>query len=381
MLFPNRSREPSRRFTAWLLAISALLADSCQQLDPNLATGPVASSGTGGRAELVPDGGDSDAALAAVTCAMMRTEAHDILSANCAPCHQAPGNPAFYTGGFNFILDLPSITSKTSPQSSSTVAIKYVVKGRPDQSYIYQRLSSATMPPVTRTQRPSAGDVQVIGRWITSCIDDPDSPNGWGPGGATGGPGDGGVTASALPACGPANVCPDGGCCVFSRCRPNGTTCGSQPNPVAGEAALPGLTGMCTAGSCQNTAGASCGKVNEPCCDLNTCTASQSSCLITDMTTCSACGGTGQPCCKPNGCLAGRACINGGVGRVGVCQVCGGPGQPCCGTGVAAQQTCNGTLTCASVAGMGNRCSSDTGAGGDGADGSAGADGAGGTAG
>jgi len=110
-------------------------------------------------------------------------------------------------------------------------------------------------------------------------------------------------------------------------------------------------------GSCQTSAGTSCGKVNEPCCDLSTCTASQSSCLM-GMTMCSACGGTGQPCCKPNGCLDGRACINGGVGRIGTCQTCGGMGEPCCGTASPPADVQRG-FELFERPGMGNLCSSD----------------------
>jgi predicted DNA-binding transcriptional regulator AlpA len=345
------------------VVLSAPLALSCQQLDPNLATGPLARSGGSGGAAGPIDGGQVDLASPSEPCAARRTEAFGVLMTNCALCHQAPGSPSLYQGSFSFILDLAQLTSNTSPQSSTTLTLKYVVKGHPEQSYIYQRMSNNSMPPATRTQRPSASDIEAINQWITNCIDDPGSPAGWGSaGGVDGGDGDAG-SAPMLPACGPANVCSNGECCVFSRCRPNGTTCGSLPSPIAGEPDLPGLSGTCNMGSCMTQSGASCGKVNEPCCDLSTCTASQSSCLI-NTTVCSACGGTGQPCCKPNGCLSGRACLNGGVGRVGTCQLCGGLGLPCCGSGLAAQQTCDGALVCLSVAGMGNLCSSDPGLGG-----------------
>jgi len=306
----------------------------------------------------------------AVTCSTLRSDVFHILSTNCSICHQAPGTPSLYMGSFNFILDLGQLTSQISPQSSTTLTLKYVVKGHPEQSFIYQRMSNNSMPPAFRTQRPSAGDIATVGHWITNCIDDPTSPSGWGGDTGADGGGDGGG-ASTLSACGPANVCPDGGCCVFSQCRPNGTTCGPLPNPIAGQPDLPGLSGTCNMGSCTTQAGMSCGSVNETCCDLMTCTASQSSCLI-NTTVCSACGGTGQPCCKPNGCLAGRQCVNGGVGRIGTCEVCGDIGQPCCGSGVAAQETCNGTLTCVSVSGMGNICSADGGTPGSGTDGGGG---------
>ncbi|HET6280878.1 MAG TPA: hypothetical protein VFH73_07930 [Polyangia bacterium] len=291
-------------------------------------------------------------------------KARAVIASHCAQCHQTPGNPALYQGPFMFILDLAQLTNAgPSPNSVAGSPMYYVVKGDPGKSYLYQRVSAnpASMPPANRIQRPNAADIQVLNQWISNCIGDATSPGGWpNPDGSTADAG-----TSNLMGCGPANVCPQGGCCVFNQCRPNGTTCGALPNTAdpSGQP-LPGFPGMCNAGSCQNSAGLSCGKVGEPCCDLNSCTASQSSCLITDMTKCSACGGTGQPCCKPNSCLDGRACLNGGVGRVGTCQLCGALGQPCCGSGVAANQTCNGaTMICVNVTGMGAVCQTCGGAG------------------
>jgi hypothetical protein len=344
------------------LLLPAVLAVACQKLDPDLASGQLSEpDGTGGvnvpsGGGLSPSGsGTGGGGMPSSSCSTLRTQVYDVLQTNCAICHQTPGSPALYLGSFNFILDLAQLTSDTSPQSSTTLTLKYVVNGNPEQSYIYQRISNGSMPPVTRTQRPTQHDLQVLNQWITSCIDDPTSPEGW-TGSAA--PPDGGVDPGPmLEGCGPANVCPRGGCCVFNQCRPNGTTCGPLPNPIPGQTDLPGFPGMCTTGSCLNSAGNSCGKVGEPCCDFQSCTASQSSCLTTDMTMCSACGEAGQPCCKPNSCLGGRACVGGGVGRVGTCQLCGALGQPCCGSGVAALQMCDGALTCMTVVGMGNVCS------------------------
>ena len=241
-----------------------------------------------------------------------------------------------------------------------------MVKGSPTDSYIYQRIMNGSMPPASRTQRPAPADVGVLNQWISSCIDDPTSPDGWS--GSSAPVDGGGDPVPALESCGAANVCAGGGCCVFNQCRPNGTTCGALPNPIPGQSDLPGLPGLCASGSCQTAGGASCGKVGEPCCDFQSCTASQSSCLTTDMSMCSACGGTGQPCCRPTSCLGGRACVGAGVGRVGTCQLCGALDQPCCGTGGAALQTCDAALFCVTDALSGTRCtaSADGGAGPDG---------------
>jgi len=348
------------------LALSLLFAASCQQLDPNLTSGrvtSVAGSGGAGQAGSGGSGGGSDGPVP--SCNSARMEARAILLLNCSGCHQDPMKQMSINSGgpFAFILELDKLTTVTSP---TFIGRHYVVQGDPTSSLIHSRYSpGGGMPPASVTQRPTAADLMVLDDWITRCINDPDSPGGWPPFVANdgGAPTDGG--ASSLPACGPANVCPSGGCCVFSQCVPSGSPCGPLANPTPGMQDLPGLPGVCTAGSCQKVGdggvSVSCGKVGEPCCDLGLCTASQSSCLITDMTMCSQCGGTGEPCCKPNACLDGRVCTNGGVGRVGTCQICGGLGQPCCGAGVAALQKCNGALGCVSVAGMGNLCLADGG--------------------
>ena len=357
------NRKHRLRFIVPLLPLSAFLAVACQRLDPNLTGGRLESrigmggtSGQGGTSG-PGDPGLGGAAVINSKCPELRTQVYDILQTNCAICHEAPGTPALYLGSFNFILDLAQLTSSTSPQSSTTLTLKYIVKGDPDDSYIYRRILNGSMPPVTRTQRPTPGDTDALNQWIASCIDDPTSPQGWS---GSGSAPDGGVDAGPmLDSCGPANVCPAGACCVFNKCRPNGTTCGPLPNPIPGEANLPGLPGQCTDGSCRNAAGDACGKVAQPCCAFQSCTASQASCLTTDLSMCSACGGAGQPCCKPSSCLQGHACVGGGVGRVGTCQLCGALGQPCCGTGGPALQTCDATLVCVTDALMGTRCATE----------------------
>src|SRR5882672_9525499 len=211
---------------ALLVSAVTVLAAACQKLDPNLASGPLSGPGgmgaTGGRGgaggSLIPGMvGTGGVGVPASACPTVRMQAHAILEANCSICHQAPGTPTLYLGSFNFILDLAQLTSSTSPQSSTTLTLKYVVKGRPDQSYIYQRISNNSMPPITRTQRPVAADRQVLDQWITNCIDDPTSPQGWSGPSA---PADAGVDSGPqLEGCGPANVCPGRGCCVFNQCR------------------------------------------------------------------------------------------------------------------------------------------------------------------
>ena len=72
---------------------------------------------------------------------------------------------------------------------------------------------------------------------------------------------------------------------------------------------------------------------------------------------CAACGGSGQPCCGGGGgsCNTGFACVDPGAGPA-ACTACGARGQPCCGSGTVATGTCNTTLFCANVQGMGVIC-------------------------
>jgi hypothetical protein len=363
----DRTGARKRRLSLPLsLALCALLA-GCQELDPNLSSGRGNVTGAAGDDAALPPPSpdDTDSGTSAMSCDMTRSQAHAVLERNCAYCHQAPANSmsVYATGQFNFILELDKITKL---KSNVFTGVSYVAAGHPDSSLIYQRASNASMPPANITQRPGASDLASLRQWIASCVDG--NSSGWPPPDRppvddAGQPGDDAADPGAGcgdpgQACCAANVCNAGGCCVGGLCHGNGLTCAAPPTPPGGQP-LVGLSGTCTSGSCETSAGTSCGKVSEPCCDLSTCTASQSSCLM-GMTTCSACGGTGQSCCKPNGCLDGRACINGGVGRIGTCQLCGGMGQPCCGTGSAAQQTCDPGFSCASVAGMGNLCSGDS---------------------
>lgn len=343
----SRMSRSSMRAVFWA-GVGALVVGTaaCQRLDTGLTGGRrlVRNSGAGGLTGAAGDdtsgqGGTGGASVQA-DCPSLRTQAYDVLQLNCAICHQAPGTPALYIGSFTFILDLAELTSRVSPQT-----LKYVVKGDPGHSFIYQRITNNSMPPVERTQRPSASDITVLNQWITSCIGDPTSPQGWMPSLShpDAGPTDAGPM---LESCSAVKPCASGGCCVFGVCRSNGTSCGELPNPIQGQQPLPGLPGTCNAGSCLNTAGSSCGKVGQSCCDSNTCTAAQSSCLITDMTKCSQCGGTGEPCCRTSLCLGGHSCIGDGVGRVGTCELCGGLGQHCCGSGVVALLTCGDDLVC-----------------------------------
>jgi hypothetical protein len=377
------------------LAIGSF-ATACQELDPNLASGngvvavDRAQGGAGGA------GGSSNASGGAGgvgntdPCVPVRAQAWEILNTNCAYCHQAPQNGnSIYKGSFNFILQLDQISTLKS-LNFPPPANGYIKVGDPDNSLIYFRIQSGQMPPTNISDpRPSTSDTALLRTWIANCASGaegfappPDAGTSPGAGGTTGAggvAGDASVADCGTPgqSCCAGNSCNAGGCCVGGTCHGHGTAC-SVPPPQPGQPPAFSLSGTCTFGSCQTAdGGLSCGSVGEPCCEANSCTATQSACLTgTDLSghvyqgdICSACGATGQPCCTlpRNSCLPGRVCLNGGAQRVGSCGVCGGVGQPCCGSGTVVQQTCNHGLTCA-VVGTSNLCLTDGGIGNDGAD-------------
>src|SRR5882724_7598482 len=175
------SHRTKKRTSPLIMVLCVPFATACQQLDPHLADGvkPLESPGGSGGGTVGEKGGtnggvgDGGSDLAPRSCDSTRSQVRGILETNCAFCHQAPapGVPLFYAGTFDFILELDKITSLVSPNSPIGSPLRYVVPGDPDRSYIFQRFSNGTMPPVARMQRPTAADTQVLNQWITTCID------------------------------------------------------------------------------------------------------------------------------------------------------------------------------------------------------------------
>jgi hypothetical protein len=80
-----------------------------------------------------------------------------VFEANCAKCHGA-GSPA--QGGIDYILDLDLLMAQSK-----------VIPGNPEESRVYDRMSAAMspMPPTSETQRPTAADIESVGKWIDEC--------------------------------------------------------------------------------------------------------------------------------------------------------------------------------------------------------------------
>src|SRR4051812_9501584 len=139
----------SARSAVWAGVVAVVVGTAaCQRLDSGLTGGRGAqtsngvggTTGAGGQQETGTGG-----ASVATDCPSLRTQAYAVLDTNCAICHEAPGTPSLYQGTFSFILDLATLTSSTSPQSSTTLTLKYVTKGRPNDSFIYQRITNNSM--------------------------------------------------------------------------------------------------------------------------------------------------------------------------------------------------------------------------------------------
>jgi hypothetical protein len=95
--------------------------------------------------------------------------------------------------------------------------------------------------------------------------------------------------AAGSPCC-PGSSCMNGGCCINSMCRAQGSLC-------------PGGAGTCSLGAC-----GTCGGLNAACCTGNMCTAGFLSC---NGSMCVSCGDPGTACCPDGGCKSGSC--NAGV--------------------------------------------------------------------
>lgn len=79
-------------------------------------------------------------------------QARTLLQKHCAPCH---GGGTAAKGRFGFVLDRDRLVSRG-----------LVVPGKAGDSDLYRRIADGEMPPASRTQRPSAAELDVLKRWI-----------------------------------------------------------------------------------------------------------------------------------------------------------------------------------------------------------------------
>src|SRR5262245_6543501 len=84
--------------------------------------------------------------------ASLADQAFTVLRTHCASCH---GAPAGAKGGFGFLFDRERL-----------VGAGHVVPGVAERSPLYARTALGEMPPPSKRQRPSAGELAVLRRWI-----------------------------------------------------------------------------------------------------------------------------------------------------------------------------------------------------------------------
>jgi hypothetical protein len=162
---PTQVRSPIRLLSgAALVAAVNLSFAACSPvvLSEDDGTGTDTDAGTDtdspSTSETDPTAGEGGEGGAVPTaCVDLEPVVIGVLENNCAKCH-GPGSPA--QGGIDFITDLDELIITDS-----------IVPGDPEGSRVYARMTSeeSPMPPRTEETRPSATDVEAVGKWIAQC--------------------------------------------------------------------------------------------------------------------------------------------------------------------------------------------------------------------
>jgi mono/diheme cytochrome c family protein len=117
------------------------------------------ATATGDAAGAVPvaqqDGIDAAGAGADQAGAALAQQARAILENYCHRCHGAGGSNE---GGFNFVLHRSKLIESDA----------YIAPGKPDDSYLYQRMAAGDMPPRGEEPRPSGEQIEIVRRWIAA---------------------------------------------------------------------------------------------------------------------------------------------------------------------------------------------------------------------
>jgi hypothetical protein len=107
-------------------------------------------------------------------CVATTLQAREILTENCSECHAPPGA----AGGFNSILDFPTLMTATSGTVTDPITgepVRLLIPGQPDQSRLYVRVQRGEMPPLgdpslSRRPRPTTSAISILRTWISSCL-------------------------------------------------------------------------------------------------------------------------------------------------------------------------------------------------------------------
>ncbi|MCB9568027.1 MAG: hypothetical protein H6710_12595 [Myxococcales bacterium] len=121
------------------------------------SAGDGSSSSSGGEGDDNP-GDDSGGQADELVCAEVNTRAIEILGDRCGSCH-GPGGSG--QAQFDYVTDVYAM-----------IANGKIKPGYPLESPVYNRIDLGQMPPpsVPEDQRPNDDEVDVLWRWIESCI-------------------------------------------------------------------------------------------------------------------------------------------------------------------------------------------------------------------
>ena len=112
---------------------------------------------------------------AADPCEKTSADARDILTKNCASCHDGPN--AVGLPQWDFVLDFDKL--KTATWNREGMTLRFLIPGDADNSQIYVRaVIDQSMPPVgdlstTLYPRVTYSAGSVLREWITNCMGGP----------------------------------------------------------------------------------------------------------------------------------------------------------------------------------------------------------------
>ncbi len=168
-----------RPLSVFGLAALAILA-SCEKVDDGAATR--AQGWNNVLSTVIEDGPrkvfiDLDETMPADSaCAKTALDAHEILRANCAVCHDI-GQASSGVPRFDFLMDDEQLKAKTWERMGQP-AQRFLIPGDPDNSVVYERAAiSRNMPPVQGDpQQPfyprvTYSEASVLREWILNCFE------------------------------------------------------------------------------------------------------------------------------------------------------------------------------------------------------------------
>jgi len=109
-------------------------------------------------------------------CDKTQLDAHKILKANCAVCHDI-GQASSGVPRFDFLMDDDQLKVKTWERMGQP-ALRFLIPGDPDNSVIYERAAIARdMPPIQGDvnapfyPRVTYSEASVLREWILNCFE------------------------------------------------------------------------------------------------------------------------------------------------------------------------------------------------------------------